>query len=99
MARIDEHTALLNRDIQNSENNISTYHEEDADTGAQGNETRVLQGTNAAFQRPWHRDKRWWVRLPAQVWQATGQRFISQVRPFEVTLPSLYECQPPDMWS
>ncbi len=53
--------------------------EEDIDTDTYGNETRVLVGTKTAFQRPWHKDKRWWVRWPAQVWQVTGQRFVRRV--------------------
>ncbi len=50
------------------EANIDTY----------GNETRRLRGTRAAFQRPWHRDKRWWIRWPAQAWHVTGHRLIPQ---------------------
>ena len=54
--------------------------EEDIDTDAYGNETRRLVGTEAAFQRPWRKDKRWWVRWPAQVWQVTGQPLVRRVR-------------------
>ena len=55
-------------------------HEEDVDSGAYENEIRMLGGTKTAFQRPWRKDKRRWVRWPAQVWQVTGQRFIPRVR-------------------
>lgn len=55
-------------------------HEEDIGTDAYGNETRGLVGTEAAFRRPWHMDKRWWVRWPAQVWQVTGQPLVRRVR-------------------
>ena len=58
---------------------IGSFYEEDIDADTYGNETRVLVGTEAAFQRPWHKDKRWWVRWPAQVWQVTGQRFVRRV--------------------
>ena len=53
---------------------------EDLHTDVYGNETRTLLGTDAAFQRPWHKDKRLWVRWPAQIWRATGQRFVPKVR-------------------
>lgn len=54
--------------------------DETLDTDAYGNETRRLGGTKAAFHRPWHKDKRRWVRWPAQLWQVTGKRFIRQGR-------------------
>lgn len=68
---------------------IPIVYEEGIDINAYGNETRGLLGTRAAFQRPWHRDKRCWIRWPAQVWQATGQHFLPQVRLFDVISPSL----------
>lgn len=64
-------------------------HEEDIDTDAYGNETRRLVGTQAAFQTPWRKDKRWWVRWPAQVWQVTGQWVVRRVRLFRVRGPLL----------
>ena len=49
-------------------------------TNVYGNETRVLLGTNAAFKRPCHNVQRLWVRWPAKIWRATGQRFVPRVR-------------------
>lgn len=60
--------------------NVSITQEEEADLDTYGNETRILGGSKAAFHRPWHRDKRWWVRWPAHAWHVTGQRFIPRGR-------------------
>ena len=62
-----------------SETSTTSLSGGDADADVYGNETRDLRGTKAAFRRPWHRDKRWWIRWPAQVWKVTEQRFVPQV--------------------
>ena len=70
------------------EESTPIVHGEDADTELYGNETRMLGGTEAAFQTPWHRDNRRWVRWPAQLWHVTGQRFVPQACLSQVVHPS-----------
>lgn len=62
------------------QDHTSIVHEEEVDAISYGNETRILGGTDEAFQRPWHRDKRRWVRWPAQAWYYTEYRLIHRGR-------------------
>ncbi len=60
--------------------NVLITQEEEADLDTYGNETRILGGSKAAFHRPRHKDKRWWVRWPAHAWHVTGQRLMPRGR-------------------
>ena len=55
------------------------------DTCYEGVEVSILTGTEDAFLRPWHKDRRWWIRWPAHVWHICCSLFpreqITRVRP------------------
>lgn len=61
----------------------AVQNEQDQRTETYGNETIELRGTDAAFRRPWHRNKRWWIRWPAKLLWAASQLFNPWGQSFE----------------
>lgn len=55
---------------------LAVENEEDRTADMYGNETRELRGAQAAFERPWRKDDRWWLRWPAKAWWFMGHRYI-----------------------